>query len=104
MLTKCQEKALEAMKKGYNVHLFGEGGTGKSFVINEFLNSLTESERDKTIITAPTGIAALNVNGVTIHRAFKVPIDNAIRNSEVAWIDKADSTAIILRVYDDEEE
>lgn len=74
MLTKCQEKALKAMKKGYNVHLFGEGGTGKSFVINEFLNSLTESERDKTIITAPTGIAALNVNGVTIHRAFKVPI------------------------------
>lgn len=66
MLTKCQEKALKAMKKGYNVHLFGDAGTGKNKLLCR--------------------------------------IDNAIWDSEVAWIDKADSTAIILRVYDNEKE
>ena len=29
---------------------------------------------------------------------------NAIWDSEIAWIDKADNTAIILRIYDDDEE
>lgn len=74
MLTKCQENALYWLQNGYNVHLFGEGGTGKTYLINTYLETLSENELKKTIIAAPTGIAALNIGGVTLHRAFKIPI------------------------------
>ena len=42
----------------------GVGGTGKSFLI---VDSLWTSEGLKCAITAPTGLAAFNVGGVTIH-------------------------------------
>ncbi|MCR5785697.1 MAG: AAA family ATPase [Eubacterium sp.] len=74
MLNSKQRLALNAMKEGCNVHLYGEAGTGKSFVTRTFLGGLSDEERKKTIIVAPTGIAAINIDGVTIHRAFKAPI------------------------------
>jgi len=69
-----QYKVFQVMKSGVNVHLYGEAGTGKSFVLQKFIDSLTEEELDKTIIAAPTGIAAINIGGVTLHRLFKIPI------------------------------
>ena len=71
MLREQQKKALTAMESGKNVFLSGEAGTGKSYVLKQFI----ERNRNKNIvICAPTGIAALNIGGVTLHRAFKVPI------------------------------
>ena len=56
----------------------GVGGTGKSFLI-EAIKKLTDSiwqlEDLKCAITAPTGLAAFNVGGVTIHRLFQLPIE-----------------------------
>ena len=49
-----------------NVFLTGQAGTGKSTLLREFL-SRVEGVRD-VAITAPTGIAALNVGGTTVHR------------------------------------
>ena len=71
-LTEGQEAALEAMLMGENVFLTGDAGTGKSYVLSEFLRKM---HRKKHIIAcAPTGIAALRLhNGSTIHRAFRVP-------------------------------
>lgn len=68
-----QLEALNAMKAGENVFLTGEGGSGKSTVVKEFLKS--RSNMDVAIL-APTGIAALNINGMTIHRFFKLKIDD----------------------------
>ncbi|QVQ50471.1 AAA family ATPase [Spiractinospora alimapuensis] len=59
-------QALELLHNGSNIFLTGKAGTGKSTLIRRFLS---ESNR-KTVIAAPTGIAALNVDGYTIHRLF----------------------------------
>lgn len=74
-LNKQQKKAMMLMKSGVNVILFGDAGTGKSYTINAFLASLDAKDRDKTIVMAPTGIAARNVDGYTIHRSLKLSID-----------------------------
>lgn len=70
-LTKDQKNAYELMSSGENVFLTGKAGTGKSYLINEFIN--TNSNKN-ILITAPTGIAAIEVGGSTLHRTFKIPV------------------------------
>lgn len=72
MLRNKQELALNLMKQGKNVFLTGDGGTGKTFVLNEFEQYCDQQDIDY-MVCAPTGIAALQVNGVTIHRVFRLP-------------------------------
>lgn len=61
-----QQKALDAMMSGRNVFLTGEAGTGKSTVLREFLE---RCDRPCAVL-APTGVAAINVGGTTIHSFF----------------------------------
>lgn len=49
-----------------NYFITGKAGTGKSFLLNAFKKRTQKSY----IVLAPTGIAALNVDGVTLHSAF----------------------------------
>jgi len=66
-----QETVLDLMNNtGENIFLTGDAGTGKSYVTNEWLSSL---DRSKVAVCAPTGIAALNINGETLHRMFNIP-------------------------------
>lgn len=48
----------------------GEAGTGKSTLVN-FIK--TRGDIDNTVVLAPTGVAALNVGGQTIHSFFRFP-------------------------------
>lgn len=73
-LNKEQTKAFEIMASGKNVFLTGNAGTGKSFLIKTFIG-FCQNLGKSIMVTAPTGVAALNINGSTIHRAFKVPLD-----------------------------
>ena len=61
-----QQSALELMKSGRNVFLRGDAGTGKTVVINRFV----DSDPDRIVSLAPTGLAASNLKhgGMTIHR------------------------------------
>ena len=77
MLKKSQKIALDLMLSGRNVFLSGEAGTGKSYVLRYFLDSVTKS---KVLVCAPTGIAAINVCGATIHRTFKAPIGPIVKD------------------------
>lgn len=67
VLTSEFERALEILRAGGNLFLTGKAGTGKSTLIRHFI---AEAEDRRVLVAAPTGIAALNVNGYTIHRLF----------------------------------
>lgn len=68
VLTEEFRQALEWLQAGENVFLTGKAGTGKSTLIRTFLET---TERNVQVL-APTGVAALNVDGFTIHRFFSL--------------------------------
>lgn len=65
-LTEEFRQALAILEGGGNLFLTGKAGTGKSTLIRYFMAG---TER-RILVAAPTGIAALNVDGYTIHRLF----------------------------------
>lgn len=73
-LTNDQDSCLRALKSGVNALVTGSAGTGKSFVISEFIRWCGSTGKN-VMVTAPTGIAALNIGGTTLHRAFRVPLE-----------------------------
>ncbi len=52
-----------------NIFITGKAGTGKSSLLKHFIKHTKKSY----VVLAPTGIAALNVNGQTIHSFFRFP-------------------------------
>jgi PIF1-like helicase/Helix-turn-helix domain len=52
-----------------SVFLTGKAGTGKT----TFLKAIIEKTHKRTVVVAPTGIAAINAGGVTIHSQFQLP-------------------------------
>lgn len=52
-----------------NIFLTGKAGTGKT----TFLQYIKEKSKKRLVIVAPTGVAAINARGVTIHSFFQVP-------------------------------
>lgn len=100
-LTEDQEEAMKLLKSGKNIFVTGEAGTGKSTLINEYIKYLEENKIEH-VVCAPTGIAAINVGGATLHRTFGAPIgyisedecnkrkaeNDVIRNAKVIIIDE----------------
>lgn len=66
VLTDEFQRALSILDSGGNLFLTGKAGTGKSTLIRQFMANTAR----RVVVTAPTGIAALNVEGYTIHRLF----------------------------------
>jgi ATP-dependent DNA helicase PIF1 len=66
VLTEEFQHALALLAEGEHLFLTGKAGTGKSTLIRRFM---AETDRN-VVVVAPTGIAALNVDGYTIHRLF----------------------------------
>ncbi len=56
-------------KSNESVFITGRAGTGKSTLLQLFRNTT----RKRTVVLAPTGVAALNVKGQTIHSFFRLP-------------------------------
>ncbi|KYN10993.1 ATP-dependent DNA helicase PIF1 [Trachymyrmex cornetzi] len=56
------------------LYVSGEGGTGKSFLIETIKHWIEINLKKVTATSAPTGIAACNINGLTIHRTFQLPV------------------------------
>ena len=61
-----QALALEIMLSGENVFLTGAAGSGKTFVLNQFIK-LSKRAGKKVSVTATTGLAATHLGGTTIH-------------------------------------
>ncbi len=63
---------------GHNIFLTGKAGTGKT----TFLHNLHKNSAKRMIITAPTGVAAINAGGVTLHSFFQLPFAPFVPGSE----------------------
>ncbi|MBI3234574.1 MAG: AAA family ATPase, partial [Bacteroidetes bacterium] len=70
------------MNTNKSVFLTGKAGTGKT----TFLRKLRELSPKRMVIVAPTGVAAINAGGVTIHSLFQLPFSPHIP-SEVGGVD-----------------
>ncbi|MFW6020211.1 MAG: helix-turn-helix domain-containing protein, partial [Bacteroidales bacterium] len=59
-----------------NCHIFltGKAGTGKT----TFLKNIVETTHKSCIVAAPTGVAAINAGGVTLHSLFQLPFGTYI--------------------------
>ena len=57
-------------RTGMNIFLTGKAGTGKT----TFLRRLKERSPKRMVVVAPTGVAAINAGGVTIHSFFQFPL------------------------------
>lgn len=71
LVSSEQSKVLQAVRAGRNVFFTGSAGVGKSFLLKEICRYL-QCVRKAFHVTAPTGIAAINVNGTTLHSFAKV--------------------------------
>lgn len=61
-----QQEAFDILKLGRNVYLTGSAGSGKTFLLNKYIDYLKKNNVEVGI-TASTGIAATHLNGRTIH-------------------------------------
>ncbi|MDR2836261.1 MAG: helix-turn-helix domain-containing protein [Bacteroidales bacterium] len=64
---------------GQHIFLTGKAGTGKT----TFLHNLKEISTKRMIVVAPTGVAAINAHGVTIHSFFQIPFGPLIGNDRL---------------------
>jgi ATP-dependent exoDNAse (exonuclease V) alpha subunit len=77
VITDEFQEAIDAFNEGANLFITGKAGTGKSTLLNLLL-----SQTDTNVaVTAPTGIAAINVGGQTLHSFFGLPIGMLIKSS-----------------------
>jgi len=72
-----QSLALEIMLDGNSVLLTGAAGSGKTFVLQQFIR-LSKKAGKKLAVTATTGLAATHLNGTTIHSWAGIGIHNVL--------------------------
>ena len=81
---------------GKSVFLTGKAGTGKT----TFLKSLPSITRKRMVVVAPTGVAALNAGGVTIHSMFQLPFTPFIpEGADLAFVSKDSEGSPIREQY-----
>ena len=72
-MTDLHELAQLAVKyvntTGRHIFLTGKAGTGKT----TFLRYIVAHTYKKAVVAAPTGVAAINAGGVTLHSLFQLP-------------------------------
>jgi len=80
-----QKDALNILKSGRNVFITGPAGSGKTFIVNEYIKYLKDHEVPIGI-TASTGIAATHMGGVTIHSWSGIGIKDRLTLEEIEEI------------------
>ena len=87
-LNALQRQAAEVALSGSNLFLSGAAGTGKSHVLKYMIQCFQERET-KFGVCAPTGVAALNVGGSTLHSFFGVGLADGSIGSLVKKVRKS---------------
>ncbi|KAK3918329.1 ATP-dependent DNA helicase [Frankliniella fusca] len=87
LVKNVMERQIEALKNGINVDgipkkvlVHGKAGTGKSLLIRYLVNEATrEFRQGSVLLLGPTGVAAVNSGGATIHSASSIPAKGNIQ-------------------------
>jgi ATP-dependent exoDNAse (exonuclease V) alpha subunit len=97
-----QAEALEILKMGHNVFLTGAAGSGKTFLLNQYIRFL-KSRRVGVGITASTGIAATHMGGRTIHSWCGIGIKDRLSKSDLramlddeTLLDRFNQTSVLV--------
>ena len=85
MNNELQKAQILIEQTGMNVLLLGKAGTGKT----TFLRNLYNRHMKRMIILAPTGVAAMNAGGTTIHSFFQLPLSPFVPDTHFKTNDKA---------------
>ena len=64
---------------GRSIFLTGKAGTGKT----TFLRTVVERSKKRSVVVAPTGVAAINAGGMTIHSFFQLPLSPYVPGSKI---------------------
>ena len=76
-LTPSQREGLNTLLSGKNCFVTGEGGTGKSYLIDRYIRTIRGFK--KVLKCAPTGIASAHIGGQTIYKSFRIPVLPSIK-------------------------
>jgi GTPase SAR1 family protein len=82
-----------ALNTSQSFFLTGKAGTGKTTLLKKIL---TETSKN-TIVVAPTGVAAINAGGVTIHSMFGLPLTSFIPNNDFVDLNLANNRSSLKR-------
>ena len=94
-----QANALEVLKTGANVFLTGEAGSGKTYVLNQYIDWAKESGLS-VAVTASTGIAATHLNGRTIHSWSGIGIKDMMDEKTLSYLENNDDLVDRVRGTD----
>lgn len=81
-----QAQALTIMKTGVNVYLTGSAGSGKTYLLNQYISYLNDYNIP-VAVTASTGIAATHMNGMTIHGWAGIGIKDEISEYDLEQLE-----------------
>ena len=70
IITEEMDKAFNLIEQGESLFITGKAGSGKTTL----LRLITQKYKLESVVCAPTGVAAVNAQGVTIHSLFQLPI------------------------------
>jgi ATP-dependent exoDNAse (exonuclease V) alpha subunit len=97
-----QAEALDILKLGHNVFLTGPAGSGKTHLLNKYINFLKDNYVDVGI-TASTGIAATHMGGTTIHSWTGMGIKDSVNKGDLEELksrkylrDRFDRTQVLV--------
>ncbi len=91
-----QGEALEVLKMGHNVFLTGPAGSGKTFVLNKYLEHLRQNNVEVGI-TASTGIASTHIGGMTIHSWAGIGVKDNLTEQEFRTLSRESGSRNDLR-------
>ena len=86
-LYKMEQKDFLELAHAWNsIDMNGVAGSGKTFVLKQFINEALDLWKN-VVVVAPTGVAAINIWGATIHSTFKISWDNyyEFNSQKVQW-------------------
>jgi hypothetical protein len=78
-----------------NIFLTGKAGTGKT----TFLKYLRKNSRKNTIVAAPTGVAAINAGGVTLHSLFQLPFAPFVPSKNSTNENSVNSHSLLSQIH-----